>query len=137
MFYERFISLCQVRGVSPSHVMKEININRANASFWKKGSMPSSENLQKLALYFKVPVEYLLGTNDSLTVDVRDPDALRETISKAEIEKDRLFLGGLVEQLDTLPENYRAEAIQDMTTFAQYVLDKYRAMVPEDSFIGP
>lgn len=65
MFYERFAQLCKDNNISPSAAVEAIGLNKANASFWKKGSLPSSKNIQKLAEYFKVPVDYLLGGTDS------------------------------------------------------------------------
>lgn len=136
MFYERFCALCKTHGKTPSAVLEEIGLTRMNASLWKKGSMPSSANLQKLANYFEVPVEYLLGTHDSITVDVRDPEEVRETISDAEIEKDLMSLKNLLEEVNTIPKKYKAEAIQEIAAFAQFTLHKYKTMVPEESFIG-
>lgn len=61
MFYDRFVGLCKERGVSPSAVMVSIGLNKSNATFWKKGSIPKGSTLQKLADYFGVSVDYLLG----------------------------------------------------------------------------
>lgn len=65
-FYTRFAALCKSRGVSPSAAVEAIGLNKANASFWKKGSLPSSKNIQKLSEYFGVPVDYLLGAESDL-----------------------------------------------------------------------
>lgn len=66
MFYERFAQLCKDNNISPSAAVEAIGLNKANASFWKKGSLPSSRNVQKLSDYFKVPVDYLLGQESDL-----------------------------------------------------------------------
>ena len=66
MFYERFCALCKIHGKTPSCVLEDIGLTRMNASLWKKGGMPSSTNLQKLADYFEVPTDYLLGTHEML-----------------------------------------------------------------------
>lgn len=60
MFYDRFIELCKERNVSPSAVMVAIGLNKSNATFWKKGSMPKGETIQKLANYFGVSAQALL-----------------------------------------------------------------------------
>lgn len=59
-FYDRFLELCKEKGVSPSGVTKAIGIGTANATYWKKGSVPSSETLIRLGDYFGVSVDYLL-----------------------------------------------------------------------------
>lgn len=45
-----------------------IGLNRANASFWKQGSVPSTANLEKLADYFGVSVGNLLGREKETVV---------------------------------------------------------------------
>ena len=136
MFYERFIALCNVRGVTPSSVAEAIGISNANATYWKKGSMPSSKNLQKLADYFEVPVDYLLGTNDAVTVDFSDKSREYETISKAEVESCRLFLTDLLREIDTLSERVRDEAIYEIASTAKLTLRRYKTLVPIESYIG-
>lgn len=65
-FYSRFAMLCKDRGVSPSAAVEAIGLNKANASFWKRGSLPSSKNLQKLSEFFNVPVGFLLDPGSDL-----------------------------------------------------------------------
>ncbi|MDE7243573.1 MAG: helix-turn-helix domain-containing protein [Oscillospiraceae bacterium] len=130
MFYQRFLALCNTCGVKPTAVADAIGLSRTNASYWKKGSLPSIKNLRKLADCFEVPVEYLLGTQDD-TEAIRDPVEVRETISRAESEKDRIALEGLLRELDAIPEEYRDDAIREMSCFAQYVLHKYRTMASD------
>lgn len=60
-FYDRFLELCKERGVSPSAAARSIGVATANATYWKRGSIPKGETLQKLADYFGVTVDYLLG----------------------------------------------------------------------------
>ena len=136
MFYERFCALCKTVGKTPSAVLEDIGLTRMNASLWKKGSMPSAANLQKLADFFEVPLDYLMGTHESVTVDVRDPSEVQETISDAEIEKDLILLKNLLEEVDTIPKRYKAEAIHDIATFVQFTLSRYKTMVPEESLIS-
>lgn len=137
MFYERFLALCNARGVKPTAVADAIGLSRMNASRWKKGTMPSAANLQKLADYFEVPLDYLMGTNETITVDVRPPWEVQETISDAEIEKDLILLKKLLEEVDTIPKRYKTEAIHTIATFVKFTLEQYKTMVPSDSFIGP
>ena len=136
MFYERFLALCNARNIKPTAVADAIGVSRMNASRWKKGTMPSFANLQKLAEYFEVPLDYLTGTHEMLTVDVRNPEEVQEKISEAEIEKDKIILEKLLKEIDTIPKRYKAEAIHEMAAFMQFTLHKYKTLVPEESFIG-
>jgi transcriptional regulator with XRE-family HTH domain len=62
MFYDIFSNLCQKRGIKPSRAAEECGINKSNVSNWKNnGYIPRGEALGKLATYFGVSVDYLLG----------------------------------------------------------------------------
>ena len=67
MFYDRFIQLCEQKGVKPTRAAIENGIARSAVSNWKsnwaKGieSLPSTTNANALAEYFGVSVDYLVG----------------------------------------------------------------------------
>lgn len=62
--YEIFEQLLQEKGVSAYRVAKETGISQPTLSDWKRGkSVPKLDKLQKLAAYFGVTVDYLLGKN--------------------------------------------------------------------------
>lgn len=61
MFYDRFANLCAQKGVSASFVVQQIGLNKSSATYWKNGAIPKGDTLQKLADYFGVSVDYLLG----------------------------------------------------------------------------
>lgn len=76
MFYDNFIRLCKQKGVTPSAVMRTIGLNKSSASYWKKGSTPSSDTLRKLADYFGVSMDYLSGNVWNPNYVLRESDAL-------------------------------------------------------------
>lgn len=62
MFYSAFLSLCEDKGVKPGRVADENGINRATVTSWKKaGYTPRADQLSKIAKYFDVPTDFLLG----------------------------------------------------------------------------
>ena len=61
MFWDRFFALCQRNGKKPNPVGKEIGLSSGIISKWKNGGIPTGETLIKLARYFDVSVDYLLG----------------------------------------------------------------------------
>ncbi|MEH2939054.1 helix-turn-helix domain-containing protein [Lawsonibacter sp. JLR.KK007] len=65
MFYEQFLVLCQKNGTSPAAVARALGLGNSTTTVWKKGSIPKGDTLQKLADYFGVSVDYLLGISDS------------------------------------------------------------------------
>lgn len=70
MFYENFKSLCDNNGTTVTAVLKKLNISTSKGTAWKNGSVPNGEVLSRLASYFNVSTDYLLGKD---TKDVRNP----------------------------------------------------------------
>ena len=68
MFWEKFYNLCIERGTKPNAVCAELKFSNATATKWKKGSVPGTESLNKIAEYFDVSVEYFLGKENSPAV---------------------------------------------------------------------
>lgn len=67
LFFDRFRTLCRSRGTSPNGVAKELGIPSGSVTAWKQGAMPRSATLNKLADYFGVTLEVLLGSPSILT----------------------------------------------------------------------
>ena len=64
--YERFLELMQKKGVKFADVAKATGIHPSTFSDWKKGkSKPKTDKMQKIADYFGVSVDYLLGVQTS------------------------------------------------------------------------
>lgn len=74
MFYDVFCKLCEDNNVKPTNVALEIGVSRATATKWKKGSIPNSDTLFKIADYFGVSVDYLLGNEAKKSPDQMSED---------------------------------------------------------------
>ena len=61
MFWSKFSQLCLENETSASQVVKVLNIAAGSVTKWKNGAIPSSKSLQKIAEYFDVSTDYLLG----------------------------------------------------------------------------
>lgn len=61
MFLNIFYSLCQKKGVSPNKALVDCEISRTLVAKWKKGAVPNGTTLAKLAEYFGVSTDYLMG----------------------------------------------------------------------------
>lgn len=62
MFFDVYASLCRQLGKKPGAVAEELGINKSNVTNWKqKGYTPRGEALQRIAEYFGVTTDYLLG----------------------------------------------------------------------------
>lgn len=59
MFYNNFINFCNARNVKPTPLLKQLGISTSSLDNWKKGGGISAENLQKLAVFFNVSMDFL------------------------------------------------------------------------------
>ena len=64
MFWDIFVSLCAKSGASPNGVAKEIGASSGSVTTWKQGRTPHNSTLIKIANYFGVSVDYLLGKEE-------------------------------------------------------------------------
>lgn len=85
MFYDNFVALCASVDKTPAYVGRELGIDKSTISCWKaRKTKPSDVNAQKIADYFGVTVEELMGkgikkdpipkdeAEDSETAELRD-----------------------------------------------------------------
>ncbi len=73
MFYDVYADLCKRIGKKPSAVAEELKINKSNVSNWKNnGYTPRGEALQRIADYFGVTTDYLLGQESAPAAPTRD-----------------------------------------------------------------
>ncbi len=62
MFYDTFAALCAEQNLTPSGAAAKIGFNRASVTVWKNnGTAPKQELLVKIADFFHVSTDYLLG----------------------------------------------------------------------------
>ena len=108
MFYDKLKSLCEQRGVKPSRVAIECGFSKGSVSHWKNdGTVPQREILIKIAEYFNVTVDYLLGNEKTDSTAVIDSD-----------ENLKFALWG--EDVDDIT----SEMIDDVRKFAQFIREK-------------
>ena len=62
MFYDNFVALCASANKTPAYVGRELGIDKSTISCWKaRKTNPSDVNAKKIANYFGVTVEELMG----------------------------------------------------------------------------
>ena len=63
--YDIFEKLCTEKGVTPYRVCKETGLTTSTISNWKAGRYtPKADKLQKIADFFGVSIEFLMGTEE-------------------------------------------------------------------------
>lgn len=128
----RIAELRQKRDVSMMQAAKELNIPYTTYVNYEKGDRePNSEMLIKLADYFGVSVDYLIGRSDEM-VDERVLDLVSELdMDIVEASKGNLLLAQKLQERRTIDDlkvalfkgsqNVTDEMWQEVVNFARYV----------------
>lgn len=120
MFYERFVELCKKRGISPAAATREMGLNNSSSTTWKRGAIPKGKTLEKLAEYFGVSVNYLLGYETERViipgrlkiVEINDPksDYIRSEIRAT--DEEAFKLGWQMLENENIPaQDYTPQAL--------------------------
>lgn len=65
MFYDTFLNLCNAKKEKPTPVLSKLGISTGSISNWQQNkTVPSGDTLAKIADYFDVSVDYLLGREE-------------------------------------------------------------------------
>lgn len=93
MFYDSYIIWCEKKGVSPTKAALDVGLSCAAPTKWKKsGSTPSGDTMNRLASYFGITVDELLGkekqpTEGELSGIRKDLMDFADTLTDEKIEK--------------------------------------------------
>lgn len=77
MFWEIFVKLCADNGEKPTPLVTKLGFSKGNVSYWKNGHLPQAVALHKIADYFGVTVEYLLGKEEPQKEKAPTEEALK------------------------------------------------------------
>lgn len=64
MFYNVYSKLCKEKQISETSAIQSMGLSTGNLKNWKGGRTPNTEVLQKIADYFNVTTDYLLGKSE-------------------------------------------------------------------------
>ena len=70
VLYKRIIDLCTDKGIPIAKLESDLGFSNALIKKWKKVSSPSIDKVIKIATYFNVSIDYLVGlSNVTLSAD--------------------------------------------------------------------
>lgn len=72
-FYENYVHLCNKIGKSPSAVAIELKLGKPSVTRWKSGTKPRDATVLKVANYFHVTIDELVGDALSGKKETLDP----------------------------------------------------------------
>ena len=83
MFSERLKMLRKAANLTQIQFAEEFNIASGTIANWETGNRePSLDMMQRIAAYFGVSIDYLLGYNDGLTsIDITEYRAIQELLA--------------------------------------------------------
>ncbi|WP_176745364.1 helix-turn-helix domain-containing protein, partial [Enterococcus faecalis] len=73
--FERISYLAKKQGLSVFDLAEKLNLSRNSIYSWKKSS-PKAETLEKVAEYFDVTTDYLLGRTENPNSDSLEEDEI-------------------------------------------------------------
>lgn len=88
MFFTVFENLCKSHGKTTTGVCAEIGVSKSTVAYWRanKSVIPKADVLTKIADYFNVSVDYLLGKTN-----IQNPAISSSSLSEKEAEIIELF----------------------------------------------
>ena len=102
MFFDIFSALCKKKGVTPNKALNDCEISRTSVAKWKKGAVPNGVTLSKLAAYFGVTTDYLMGISIQAQIDGTEYKLaeLSADLKAAKSEEERIELLNAIEVVE-------------------------------------
>ena len=93
IIYQRIGELCYKKGITISKLEKELGFGNSAINKWGRISSPSVDKILKIANYFDVSVDYILGRTDiesSVSSVIEDQDIISIQRAREKMQpKDR------------------------------------------------
>ena len=102
-FYEKYRQLCTELGKSDSAVAAEIGLSNSTVTTWRQGAIPRRPTLKRVADYFGVSVEEMMGYSGIEKTPTSDGE--RNAV-QTEDEEDMLLLA---RHMAPIPEDDRKQ----------------------------
>ena len=87
MFYDRFVTICTERDISPSRAAIEAGLSKSTVSKWKNtpDAEPTGAAIKKLTQYFNMSVAELMGESDSAVSPSTPAAPARDILDEVDI----------------------------------------------------
>lgn len=92
-YYDNFLRLCARDKVTPAQVQREIGISKSSANKWRNGSIPHDATLMRVAEYFGVTTDELLGIEKTPTVEAVDAKKALQDLQNMAADGTLLYSG--------------------------------------------
>lgn len=121
MFYEQLKKACKNKNTSVTAVLKKIGIGTANGTYWKNGSVPSSDIVVQLAEFLDITTDYLLTGKEDYTKKLTDGEQkLLDNYGKL-TEEDKKKASKMIEELADEDVSGKKESSQKNKSKGKYI----------------
>ena len=107
MFWKKLLELCAKNSTTPSAVCKTLGLSNATATHWKQGAQPNPATLTKVANFFNVSVDYLLGKEKKPSAE--SEELIKKLLEGGANKAHYIMFGGASPEVREIPPE--AEAI--------------------------
>jgi len=118
MFLTRVTELIKSRGITKNKLLVELGLNTNAFKNWEnRNTVPGGDTLSKIADYFHVSTDYLLGRTD-------DPRPVGEEKEPAAVSEDDPLRSALLDNFDQLNQEGREKLVDlsdDMVATGKYI----------------
>lgn len=126
MFIERTLELIKEKQISKNKLLTDLNLSKNSFVDWQnRGTIPSAETVIKIADYFDVSVDYLLGRVNTMN-NTYSPHI--------EFDDIRLLLSDecILKIIENLSERFRQCEIDDFLNNTKYTLNEVKEFLTTD-----
>lgn len=106
VFYDRLLALCQENNEKITPVIKKLGLSAGSIARWRNGTVPDGNTICKIAEYFNVSSDYLLGKTDIKK-------------SPSEEDEDKILKG----EIAKIFSNLLPEQQEQAKVYLRYLLD--------------
>lgn len=97
MFTERLLNLINEKKISKAKFLNDVGLNKSSFLNWsQRGTIPNGEVLSKIADYFGVTTDYLLGNTDKKEKLSAESEELSEYLEKLRTDENYRMMFSLM-----------------------------------------
>lgn len=71
-FYKRVSDLCMKQGITVNSLIVNLGMSKSNGKSWREGAVPQVSTMKRIAEYFGVDINYLMGKDEVSINTVQD-----------------------------------------------------------------
>lgn len=109
-FYEKYKRLCSKHGKSDNAIAAEIGLSNSTVTTWKQGAIPRRPTIKKVADYFGISVEEMMGYSSAEKAPTQEGKRKPKLASIARLEE-----GNITPEMD-----------KNITAYIDFLLERER-----------